>query len=333
MTDVNKTYGAPADLDLSNCSASGDGGKTRLKLSEIAEQITNNADLSNKIDEVSQDVENLKNNPVDLKNVVKTDDAFKPNGYSKLSVTGEVLSGLPAIGSSDTHTYFGYKLDDVGNAIPNPAVTGHRIEYFTKSGANGNEQSSTDIIWNDHYADSFASRSIIAKAYHPDGGIQCSLGLIGNPWSDIFSKKALTVISDINTKTIVTLAENIPNVLFENINAYYFKLNSDIESKGDDASIHTGFIAQDVEECLKKAGVDPHDMEMWVSASNETISSQRDENGNFQQVTYKIIDKEGVDTIQSLRYEEVLVALFQGAKNKIISLEKRLEELEAKIKV
>lgn len=311
--------GAPKDLDLSNCKVSTDGGKTSTSLSQL-----------------TQDVNSLKESSgtstaPDLSGYVKKTDAYQAGGFCSIAASKASVGPQTSTTSSYVYNCQGYVLNPDGTVSVNTGAEQINFKYAVT--VNGVTQEYVDVVWNTQVSGQTANRAFGGYAYHPqqDGG--GNLGLSTNAWNNIYSKTSVTVTSDKNVKTEVDLKQDIGAVLFDNLNARTFKLNSAVDAKGDGARVHTGFFAQDIQKILQEANVDPTTMAMWIENPNATSVVVTDKKGDSQVQTKKIIDIDGLDTIQSLRYEEILVALFQGAKNKILSLEERLAALESKLGV
>lgn len=332
MTDTNLNYNAPTDLDLSNCSASDDGGKTSLTLSQIVSDIKSNTASLSKSEEAIAKVDALEDkiNDISFDNVVLKDTAFQGNGYSKLDGSGSFVGNKPY---SDGVAYrtFGVTLNADGSTSVNPNVLSHQATFHTTS--SGIHQYITETIWNNQDASKdIALKSFTGKAYHPAYDGLADLGLSGNAWNNIFSKTAITVTSDENFKKPVETNVSIADILYKSLDIQTYKLNDAIASKGDDARIHIGFFAQHVQKALSDAGVDPSQIALWVENPNITYSIEN-KNGGMEVTEAKVINKKDIHSIQSLRYEELLCSLFQGAKNHIQILEQENTDLKARLDV
>lgn len=318
MADENKIVGSPENLDLSKCVVSTDGGKTTETLSTLATDVNT----------LKSAVPTTPSEP-DLTLYVKKTDAYQPGGFCSIAKSNASVGPITATTAPFVYNTQGYILNGDGSTSIN--TTAQQINFKYAVTINGITQEYEDVVWNSQVLGQAANKAFGGFAYHPqkDGG--GNLGLSTNAWNNIYSKTAVTVTSDKNVKTEFRLKEDIAGILFDNLDAKTFKLNSAVSDKGEEARVHVGFFAQDVRQILQESGIDPAIIAMWIENANKTVAVVTDENGDSHVTSKKIIDIDGLDTIQSLRYEEILVALFQGAKNKIKSLEERLAALEVKV--
>lgn len=124
-----------------------------------------------------------------------------------------------------------------------------------------------------------------------------SCGTSSFPWADIFSVNSTIQTSDRNKKHDI---EPLPDKYLDmlgRIEPRRFKLND-----GSSGRYHVGFIAQEVEDAMAAAGVDPLEFGGWVK--------DKDGDGN---------------DIYMLRYSEFIGVLW----GKLRRLEARIKELEA----
>ncbi|CAI3945814.1 tail fiber domain-containing protein [Commensalibacter papalotli (ex Botero et al. 2024)] len=351
MADTN-TIGKPINLDLSACSASNDGGKTLKTLSQLVTDNNNNTtnqinanELKTKVDNNTTDIRNVKEQAdktdtqvIALKtkvdglkpdaNYVAVNTAFQSKGYLPLDANGQFVGPNPRT-DNVVFSSWGYKFDVNGNAVGSNSSQILNKYQVAANNAGTSVSQEGRFVYTSAYDKTIAKGRFAfdAETVDPLSG-NVNLGSTTNPWNNIYSKTALTVTSDKNVKTEVQLEENIADLLFEKLEAKTFTLNEVVAEKGDEARIHTGYFAQDVAQILHDGGFEPSLIAMWIQNKNETTQLIEKEDGSFEETTGKIIDKEGLKFIQSLRYEEILVALLQGTKNKISTLESRLAALE-----
>ena len=113
-----------------------------------------------------------------------------------------------------------------------------------------------------------------------------------------------------------------------------FKFISSVDQKGDEARIHTGYVAQDVKEELNKYGIDACKYGLfcynsWDAQEEKSHEEERtDERGNPK--TVKVIDTPAREAGESfgLRYIECLVVECAYLRKKNEELENRITKLE-----
>ncbi|MUG09382.1 tail fiber domain-containing protein [Commensalibacter melissae] len=342
---------SPKDLDLSACTVSIDGGVTPKQLSEVAKTVN---DINGSISNINAMANEAKNGVDDINQKINAntyfakDGANKPLGTTILDLTGQFAYPPPK--PQDGVTWINAGLRPINDDYtqdyePNPNSREIHIQFsVNSSGEVGNNKGFTDVVWSDNINANYACGSV---SFHPlnDGG--GDLGRAGNSWNNVFTKTAPNVTSDKNVKTVTSIldekAGNSDKKLMEalyNVNAVNYRLNDAIKEKGEDkARVHTGFIAQDIEQAIMDAGLDPSDYAMWSKDASPEFkivdTGEKDENGkpilkSVQEVQKD--DKGNVIYRQNLRYTEVICMLLAAHKQKINDLEARLVKLEGKSK-
>ena len=349
MTNQNN---APKDLDLSACNVSMDGGNTSQQLSELVKTANDTKEQIASVTAIASqaqiNVDNIRKyvNNLDLDKYFSIDDANKPLGIVILDLTGQFVYPQPK--DMDGVTWINAGLRPINGDYtkdyePNPKSREIHIQYSVNfNGEKGNNKSFTSVVWSDNINANYAFGSV---SFHPlnDGG--GDLGRAGNSWNNLFIKTAPNVTSDKNVKTITSIldekADNSDRKLMDalyNVNVVNYKLNDAIKEKGEDkARVHTGFIAQDIEQAIRDAGLDPSDYAMWTQDASlefkRVDTGEKDENGNPILKSVQEVPKDDKGDIiyrQKLRYTEVLCMLLAAHKRKINDLETRLMKLESK---
>ena len=124
----------------------------------------------------------------------------------------------------------------------------------------------------------------------------------GNLYGTWYGTSSQAIPSDRKVKHDIESLPETYSKLFDNLNPVRYKYND-----GESDRFHTGFIAQDVEEAIKKSGLDSKDFAGYIV----------DPEGNYY-----------------LRYEEFVALAVNEVKilkQKNIDLEKRVADLESKI--
>jgi len=136
----------------------------------------------------------------------------------------------------------------------------------------------------------------VSNTFRPTSSGSCYLGTSSYPWAGVYASTGEILTSDRNRKhDIEPLPDKYLDML-DRIEPKRFKMND-----GASGRFHVGFIAQEVEEAMAAAGVDPLEFGGWV----------------------KDTDEEGND-IYMLRYDE-FIGLMWGETRR---LKRRVEELE-----
>lgn len=331
---------APMDLDLSACKVSGDGGKTSQTLAILA-KTTN--DTSSDIVSVTKTALNTKKavdeivDKINNSGFLTKDQFMKPLGVPQNDKNNGLVS--PNNGG-DTWIYGGHYINSDGNAVFNPQS--NRVIHQDSIGNNLIVQ---DISLS--YDGKTPSKQFWGKSYNPANVNDSDLGRPEKAWNNLYVSNAPVVTSDINTKTIISSSIEEDTTHQKLLDAVYgvstklYQLNVVIEDKGvDQARLHSGFIAQELQEALKKNGLDPANYAFWVQSPDydfkEVETGEKDSAGH--PVTKKEYflkkDKDGNQVyIQSLRYEEVFALLAEAFKQKMKHFETDLAALKAKVGV
>ena len=136
--------------------------------------------------------------------------------------------------------------------------------------------------------------------FRPNTDNATSLGFSSNRWSEVYAATGTINTSDKNEKQQVEDLSQAELQVATTIKGLIkkFKFNDAVEKKGDDARIHVGVIAQDVEQAFITAGLNPEDYgifcrDVWWSDAEGTIYEEEGE-GRTQH------------TRLGVRYEELL---------------------------
>jgi len=174
-----------------------------------------------------------------------------------------------------------------------------------------------------------------------------TLGSSGAKFNEIFCGNATINTSDENEKqNIASLSEaeiKAATALSKLFKTYKYK--DAVASKGDDARIHTGVIAQQVRTALESEGLDASKYSFWCSDtwwehSVEVPAVEADEKNNIKaQDAYTRIDDyysadeapEGSTqkTLLGIRYPELLAFIGAATEQRLTSIEARLTSLES----
>lgn len=172
-----------------------------------------------------------------------------------------------------------------------------------------------------------------SKLFNPasDGDIQ--MGASNVRWGQIYSTSSTISTSDARLKTT---PEAVPDAVLDawgDVGFVQFQMLDSVAQKGaDSARLHSGLVAQRIDEAFKAHGLDARRYGLFCWDEWDAEPEQRDENGAVVQEA-----REGGERY-SLRYEEALCmeAAYQRrradrAEARIAALEERLVALEARL--
>ena len=156
-----------------------------------------------------------------------------------------------------------------------------------------------------------------------------NLGTSNHRWNNAYLTSNPNVSSDSRIKSFI---DDIPDTVldaWENIKWRQFKMNDAIEEKGDDARLHTGLIAQEVNGAFSEKELDPTKYGLYCY---DEWGFVEDEEGNIK------FDEEHSGNMYSIRYGEALCmeAAYQRrradkAEARIGALENELSELKLEL--
>ena len=165
----------------------------------------------------------------------------------------------------------------------------------------------------------------------PSDGVIC-LGGAGNRWKQIYSNNTTISTSDERLKNSVDKISDDVLDAWDDISWSQFKFNESVKEKGNDARLHTGLIAQDIDRKFKQHNLNVADYGLFCYDEWEDSPEERNDNGEI------IRESVSAGNRYSIRYEEALCmeAAYQRrraerAEARIKALEDRLEALEARL--
>lgn len=160
-----------------------------------------------------------------------------------------------------------------------------------------------------------------------------TLGASNTRWKQLYAGTATINTSDARLKTE---PEAIPDAVLDawgDVGWQQFQMLDAVAEKGaDKARLHSGLIAQRIDEAFKARGLDVSRYGLFCHDEWEAEPEERDEHGNVEKEARPAGD------IYSLRYEEALCmeAAYQRrradrAEARLAALEERLSAIEAKL--
>jgi len=153
---------------------------------------------------------------------------------------------------------------------------------------------------------------------------QIDLGSSGYRYDDVYATNGTIQTSDRNEKQQIaelTVAEitaaRAISKLFKT-----FKWNSSVEEKGEAARIHSGVIAQDVEQAMTDAGLDAGKYAFFISSTWWELDGQTYENA--EEAPEGAVEKNR----KGIRYPQLLSFVGAATEQRLASIESRLDALE-----
>ena len=136
-----------------------------------------------------------------------------------------------------------------------------------------------------------------------------TLGTASNKWANVFATTSTIGTSDVTLKQDIEELSEAEKRVAQSIKGLIkkYRWKDAVEEKGDDARIHIGAIAQEVEEAFKAEGLNADRYGMFCRDTYWVGTEEIGLDGKKQPVTSKV-EKEGYtkETRLSLRYEELL---------------------------
>ena len=114
-----------------------------------------------------------------------------------------------------------------------------------------------------------------------------------------------------------------------------FRWKESYERKGEEARIHTGVVAQEVEEAFRDEGLDPFRYGILARGDHYEVDGDikiYDENGEWTGI-FADSDTPGAVKVKDtyhIQYNELLCFVVSGMSDRLDSLETRVEALESR---
>ena len=178
----------------------------------------------------------------------------------------------------------------------------------------------------------FGTDSSSIKQFRPRGADNNAiiLGTSFARWKEIWcTQSSINSSSDERQKQQIKPIDNDLLDAWENVNPIQFKWNDAVAKKGDNARVHTGYIAQNIQQALTENGVNPNDYGLFLYDEWGEEQEEKDEQGNI------VRPYRPSGNAYGLRYTEALIVecAYLRKKNKDLqeqlnALSERLEKLE-----
>jgi len=234
------------------------------------------------------------------------------NGATTLHITGTVTSkaGGIRLDSSDASVLC-YIYPDSVNGISIGSLSNHNYRVVT----NGSERMRIDsigIIFFGDVAEAVPSAATSIIRFIPAADTTVDLGSSSRRWEEVFSVQSSINTSDENEKQQIESLDEVELRVAQRIKGLIrkFKWNSAVENKGDNARIHFGVIAQDLQRAFEAEGLNAEKYGLFCSDTWwEEEVTETDEEGN-EKTKIKTYEEYKEGTIEKtrlgVRYTELL---------------------------
>ena len=167
-------------------------------------------------------------------------------------------------------------------------------------------------------------------AFHPETNNKLKLGMGGYRWTEVYAINGSINTSDERKKQDISGFSDELLDAWEDVDFAQFKMRNAVAEKGEEARIHSGLVAQRIEEAFHAKGIDPARYGFFCHDSWDAADAVMEEEGIFAQPAREAGDE------YSLRYEEALCieAAYQRrradrAEARLAALEERLGRVES----
>lgn len=160
------------------------------------------------------------------------------------------------------------------------------------------------------------------SSFRPSSDGNATLGTGSIRWNQIYSTNSAISTSDERQKDNIKQIDDKLLQAWENVNLVQFNFKDALEKKGENARLHTGYIAQNIQQACEEKGVNPNDYGLFCFDSWEEQEEKKDENGQV------IEPYRAKGDLYSLRYEEALIVECAYLRKKLKELTVRIEQLE-----
>lgn len=217
------------------------------------------------------------------------------------------------------------------------------LQMWFRAGTNeiyirGGSNTGGGVSWND-WSKLFCSNRFFNSNVSPSASNTYSLGQDGYRWSNIYAYTSTIGTSDERLKGNIANPSEALMRAWGKVNFKVFQFKDAIEKKGNEARIHVGIIAQQIQQAFASEGLDANKYglfcyDRWDEEWNEeTVVDEQeklDEYGNvvspMKTHVERTLKREAGD-LYSLRYEECLALECAYQRWRLEQLESRLSEI------
>ena len=162
-------------------------------------------------------------------------------------------------------------------------------------------------------------------SFSPASNGSASLGTSSLRWSEVFANTATINTSDERLKDNISDIEDAVLDAWGDVNLKVFQFKDAIEKKGQDARIHAGVIAQQVQQAFEARGLDAFRYGLLCYDAWDAKDAVMDEDGT------EIEPAQPAGNRYSIRYEEALILEAAYQRRRADRIEERLQALEERL--
>lgn len=136
-------------------------------------------------------------------------------------------------------------------------------------------------------------------------GNNMDLGNSDSQWRDIFTQNAVTVVSDEKVKQDISSLDDAEKTVAFKLKDLVkkYRLKSSVESKGEEARIHIGWIAQEVEKAFSDEGLDASRYGLFCRDTHYKVFVNGEDTGTVQRTNGQVQDEMLYESLEKI-YEE-----------------------------
>ena len=136
-------------------------------------------------------------------------------------------------------------------------------------------------------------------------GNNMDLGNSDSQWRDIFTQNAVTVVSDEKVKQDISSLDDAEKTVAFKLKDLVkkYRLKSSVESKGEEARIHIGWIAQEVEKAFSDEGLDASRYGLFCRDTHYKVFVNGEDTGTVQRTSGQVQDEILYESLEKI-YEE-----------------------------
>lgn len=136
-------------------------------------------------------------------------------------------------------------------------------------------------------------------------GNNMDLGNSDSQWRDIFTQNAVTVVSDEKVKQDISSLDDAEKTVAFKLKDLVkkYRLKSSVEYKGEEARIHIGWIAQEVEKAFSDEGLDASRYGLFCRDTHYKVFVNGEDTGTVQRTNSQVQDEMLYESLEKI-YEE-----------------------------
>ena len=243
--------------------------------------------------------------------------------------TGTVTQTLAGGNTSNPTDCYVIKCTNVTSGSSSSNRTFYGLHFVDSAGADlgGFYTRAWSTNWFDHrirvvWDENSISYQFAMAGFQPLVDNVAALGGASYRWTTVYAATASINTSDERLKDNITAIPNEVLDAWGEVGWYQFQFKDSIATKGENARIHTGTIAQRIKDVFESHDLDAFRYGLLCYDEWDAEEEEKDENGNV------INEGREAGTLYSLRYEEALCMEAAYQRRRADRLEERIARLE-----